>query len=94
MGRGRPAKQKDEWADLDDDFKTAVLQSSVEQVNLRIAETAKSEEENKRLKKEDGHLLEMKAQYDEAGAQYKEATKANRLKIRYMVSVLKSRGGK
>jgi IS5 family transposase len=88
--RGRPAKS--EFADLDSDFKDAIAASTPQEINDRIAEVAKNEEENQKAKKEDQQLVEAKAAAAAAGAGYKEASKMTRLRIRFAMRVLSDRG--
>lgn len=88
-----PKKAKDPFESIPEDWKDAVAASSVDAINARIAEVAKAEEENLRLKGEDFDLASLKEQVKEAGAQYSEATKMNRLKIRYAMRVLGDKGG-
>jgi hypothetical protein len=83
---------KDPFEALDSDFKDTISGSTVDEINARIAEVAKSEEENQKAKKDDQDLAEKKAQATEAGAQYKEASKMNRLRIRYAMRVLGDKG--
>jgi len=85
-------KVKDPFADLDSDWKDAVAQGTVEEINARIAEVAKAEALNQEAKSEDVDLASLKEQVKEAGAQYAEATKANKLKVRFCMRVLGDRG--
>jgi hypothetical protein len=88
--RGRPPKG--EFDDLPMDFKEAVEHLAPEEINMRIAEVAKSEVENLENKKADQDLAEKLAAAKEAGAQYRDATKQNKLKIRFMKRVLGDKG--
>jgi predicted carbohydrate-binding protein with CBM5 and CBM33 domain len=88
--RGRPAKSP--FADLDLEFKDAIASMSTEDINKRIAEVAKNQEENLKAMKEDQQLAEAKAAAASAGAGYKEATKMNRLRVRYAMEILGARG--
>ena len=90
MPRGRPAKNK--FADLDPEFKNQVESASENDLRLRIAEVAMNESDNKRLEKEDQDLAEKKEAVKEAAAGYREASKANNLKIAYIKTILEARG--
>jgi hypothetical protein len=84
--------EKDPFAALTDEFKDAVASSSPEEIMTRIAETAIAEQENQQAKTEDEDLAEKKAAATFAGEQYKEATKMNKLKIKYARRVLEDKG--
>ncbi len=88
----RLPKKKDEFADLDSDFKDAVAGESPEDIRKRIAQVALNELENQRLKKEDTDLETKKEEFKEAGAVYREASKANKLRLKFMRRVLKDKG--
>jgi hypothetical protein len=90
MARGRP--KKGEFEDLDSDFKDAIASSTVEDINKRIAEVAKNQETNLKSMAEDQDLAEKKEAVKDASAQYREATKANRLRIAYCMRVLGDKG--
>jgi len=84
--------RKDPFMDLPEEFKDAIVAMDAQTINLRIAEIAKNEQENQELKKEDEHLNDLKAQVTDASAGYKEATKQNKLKIKFARQVLKDKG--
>lgn len=85
-------KVKDPYADLPGEWKDAVAGSTAEEINARIAEVAKAEALNQEAKSQDMDLASLKEQVKEAGAQYAEATKANKLKVRFCMRVLGDRG--
>lgn len=87
----RTAK-KDQFDDLDSDFKDAAANMSPDELNGRIAEVAKNEQENLKNKREDEDLKEKKAQVTEAGKGYKEASKQNTLRIKFLMRVLGDKG--
>lgn len=91
-GRGRPKKA--EFADLPDEFKDGVTSLDEAQVRDLVAKVAMCEEENKKLCKADQHLQEVKEMVKDAGSQYREASKMNSLKIRFLKDVLEGRGKK
>jgi len=84
--------KKDAFADLPDEFKTKVEGATDEQIMEILGDVAKAEEYNRRLKDDDQDLQEKKAQKEMAEEGYKEATKANRLKTRYLYDILRARG--
>ena len=88
--RGRPAKN--EFQDLAPEFKEIVEGMSDDEIKFQMAKVSVDEHENRANKKNDQDLEEKKAVYSQAGAIYKEATKANKLKISYCYHILESRG--
>jgi hypothetical protein len=88
----KKGSKKDKFAELDEEFKNSVSSMSPDAINLKIAEVAKNENENQRLKKEDEDLEAQKVLYKEAGQSYKDATKANKLRIAFMIRVLGDKG--
>lgn len=87
---GRP--KKDKFADLPKEFKEAVSSEKDDALNARISTLAKNEELNQKAKKEDEDLNNLKDRVAVASAGYKEATKAYKLKMKFIMSVLDSRG--
>jgi hypothetical protein len=88
--KGRPAKGP--FDDLAAEFKDAAQSMSEQEVRDLVAKVAMAEEENKKNMKEDQHLQECKLQCKEASAQYREASKQNSLKVRFLKDVLEGRG--
>lgn len=88
----RQRKIKDPFEGLDEEFKAAVASMGGQDINLRIAEVAKNEQANQELKAEDEQLNELKAQVKDASAGYREATKLNKLKIKFCRRVLADKG--
>lgn len=86
------SEQKDEFSDLDNDWKESVLSMDKNEINSRIAEIAKNEVENQKAKKKDGHLREARLVVSEAGKGYRDATKDAKLRIQYCMRVLGDRG--
>lgn len=80
------------YADLPEEFKDAIESGTDDEIRRRVAEVAFAEQENLRLKADDQDLAERKAAAKAAGEQYSDATKMNRLKIKYAHSVLEGRG--
>lgn len=87
---GRP--RKDPFSLLDDEFKMAIASMSPEQIKNRIAEITLAQIENMKQKEEDQDLAEKKEQAKEAGAQYREATQANKVKVAFCKRVLGDKG--
>ena len=88
----RVRKCSDPFEGLETEFKDAIAGMSPEDINKRISDVAKNQEENLKLMKEDQDLSEKKELAKEAAAQYREASKSNRLKIQYCVRVLGDKG--
>ena len=84
--------KKDPFETLPDEFKSKVDGASDEQILEILGDVAKAEEYNRRCKEDDQDLQEKKAAHDIAGEGYKEASKANKLKTRYLYDVLRARG--
>lgn len=87
-------KKSDPFENLDSDYKDTIVSLSVEEINKRIAEVAKNQEENLKLMKDDQDLNEKKEAAKCASDQYREATKMNRLRILYAMRVISDKGGK
>ena len=84
--------KKDPYSDLSDEFKNKVDGASDEQILEILGDVAKAEEYNRRCKEDDQDLQEKKASYDMANEGYKEATKSNKVKTRYLYDILRARG--
>lgn len=76
------------------EFVGEVIGLSVDQLNARLAELAKAAEWNEQAKEDDEDLAEKQAAAAEAGAQYRDAKKAIRLKSRYLIKLIQDKGGK
>lgn len=87
------AKEKDPFVEVPEEFKDAVAGMSIDEINARIAQVAKDQVDLMKAKKEDGDLLEKREAYKEAGVQYREGTKANRVKIEYCKQMIDNKGG-
>lgn len=97
-GRGRPAMTPDEKAqkkfnEIPVEWRDRVAGLSADEIKDIIAEVAGDENENQKAKDEDRDLAEKRVLFQEAGAQYKEGTKMNRLKTKFALRVLGDRGG-
>lgn len=85
-------KQKNVFADLPEEFVAEIDGSTVEQINAKVAELAKAEEENQQAKSLDGDLREKKDAVKFAAEGYRENTKGYKLRMKYILAVLVSRG--
>jgi hypothetical protein len=85
-------KQKNKFDDLPEEFKDAIDVGSDQSILDSIAKTALAQFLNILNKKADQDLASKLELAKEAGAVYREATKANNLKISYARSVLEARG--
>lgn len=88
----RKFSKKSPFADLDQEYKDGIASMTEEEINKRIAEVAKAEHENRENKKKDQDLKNQQALAKQAGAQYADATKMNRLRIAYGYFILESKG--
>jgi len=91
-GRPKGSGNKDPYKNLPDEFKENV--DSMDEVEIRktVSKVALDQAELMLLEKADQHLAEAKFAAKEAGATYKEGTKANKLKISYCRSILENKG--
>lgn len=89
--KGRP--KKEQWQDLPQEWKDRVNTLSREELEHEIANVAYNNCELMKLKSEDMDLASCKQSYTDAGAQYKEGSKQNKLKISYAKEMLDSAGG-
>lgn len=88
-----PKIEKDEFLELEEEFRTRIDGSNIDEINKIIAKVAKDEVDNKENQKNDQHLAERKAEAKEANAQYSEATKRHRLMIKYARKTVGAKGG-
>lgn len=85
-------KKKSNFEELDDDFKTMIDSASEDEIRKKISDVALNEAQNQENKKQDQDLKEKKEAVKMASEQYKDATKANKLRIGYARSILEARG--
>jgi hypothetical protein len=90
MARGRP--KKDPFDSISPEYKAAIEGGTEEEIRQKISLVALDEAANKEAKKNDEDLKQQGIIYKMAGAQYKEASKANAQKISYARQMLESRG--
>jgi|LauGreDrversion4_2_1035121.scaffolds.fasta_scaffold1708774_2 hypothetical protein len=84
--------EKDPFANLDSDFKDAILQGEETAVRAAASKVALDQEELMSAKEGDEDLKQAMAAASVASAVYREGTKMNKLRIKFIRSVLKSRG--
>ena len=84
---------KNPFEKLPPEFTDAVQNMTVAEMNARISTVAKGEQDNQTAKENDEALEEAKAKASELGAPYSDATKMNKLKIKYLYMQIKAKGG-
>lgn len=89
----RPKKIKEPFADVPEEFKDTIDGLSRDEIRLRIATVALAQLELMEAQAADEDYQRLKAEFKEAGAVYREGTKANRGKIAYARSVFEAKGG-
>jgi hypothetical protein len=77
---------------LEEEFKDKVAASNTDELRNLIAETCKNEEQNLAAMKADQDLKSKKALVSEAAAGYREGTKRNKQKLKFIIQVLSDRG--
>ena len=87
-GKGK----KSPWADLPEEFKTEIDNSDEAQCRKRLADVGIAQDLLMRTKKLDEDLIAKVEAAKFAGQMYRDGTKANKLKTRYIVERLKSQG--
>jgi hypothetical protein len=85
-------KKKDRFADLDEAFKSEVESMKVGEINAKIAEWAKTAEDQTTLMKADDDLAQKRETVKLAAEPYREAIKGARLRIAFSMRVLSDRG--
>lgn len=88
--RGR--KPKSEYDDLPAEFKDEIAACSLDTLKGKLAELVKTEEANTAAKAADEDLNSLKEKLKVASEPYNEITKTNKLKLKYMISVLADKG--
>lgn len=87
-----PRQKRDAFEGLDEDWRTEIDQSSVEDINTKIVELTMAETANQEAKKLDGDLREKKEAVKFASEGYRESTKGYKLRMKYILQVLEGRG--
>jgi predicted ATP-grasp superfamily ATP-dependent carboligase len=80
------------FADLPEDWRTEIDQSSIDAINAKIVALTVAEVENQQAKSLDPDLREKKEAVKFASEGYREATKGYKLRMRYILQVLEGRG--
>lgn len=75
------------------EFVGTVASLSLDELEKRISTYAKESEAVETAKSNDAALNEAKDQVSEMGAPYRDAKKAIRMKIRYLIEMVKESGG-
>ncbi len=88
-----PKADKEPFAAVPEEFKSAAEAMSRDDIKKKVAEIALNHVELMKAKKDDGDLMEKRETFKEAGAIYREGSKANKLKIEYLKAMLDSKGG-
>lgn len=76
------------------EFTDAVAGLSVEELDARLTQCAKDAEDIRDQKDADEQLEQARAQVSEFAGPYNEGLKINRLKTRYLIALIKEKGGK
>ncbi len=84
---------REPFEDVPEDFRNTVASLSREDIRLRIAQVTLDQLELMEAQADDEDFQNLKLEFREAGAVYREGTKANKLKIAYARHVLESKGG-
>jgi hypothetical protein len=92
MPRPKKTGEKDPFQDLDEDFRNSIQAMDETDVRRRISDVALDQANLMSAKDEDVDLQKAKEVAKEAGAVYRDGTKANKLKISFCKRVLEDRG--
>ena len=85
-------KKKNMWEDLPQEFKDQIDNSDEAACRKTLSEVGIAQELLLQAKKADQQLAEAQEAFKSAGAGYRDGTKANRLKTRYVVERMKAMG--
>jgi hypothetical protein len=85
-------KKKDKWADLDEAFKDTANSLTESEIRNRVAKVSLDQAALIDFRDKDFDLKEKKEIAKEAGAIYREGTKANKLRIEYYRMLLDGQG--
>lgn len=92
MARGRGRKARDPWAALPSEFRDAVMQGSEEELHKKLVETTLAQQALLDAKQKDEDYQRAKTAFGVAGAVYREGTKVNGLKVKFIKQTLEGRG--
>jgi hypothetical protein len=84
---------KDPFEDLSQDFRDAVDAQTRDDIKKTICQVTLDQLELDEAQKADEDYQNLKEQFREAGAVYRDGAKANKLKIKYAKMVLEGKGG-
>ena len=83
----------DPFADLSEDFRNAIDAMDRNDIKKAIGQVTLDQLELMEAQKADEDYQSLKEQFREAGAVYREGTKANSLKLKYAKQALEGKGG-
>lgn len=93
MPKGQfPRKKKDQFADLPEDFKTLIEGGDAAVCKSKLAEVGLAQNTLDEAKKNDQDLAEKAESFREAGSVYRDGSKMNKLKTKYIAQRLKDLG--
>ena len=92
MARNFKGKKKGPFDSLPTEFKDAVAAEDLTAIKARLSDIAKAEEANQAAKNADEDLNKLREQAKYAGESYREASKANKTKVKYIITVLADKG--
>lgn len=92
MARAKKSLQEKVQEEMPE-FAAEVAGLSVDQLNARLANLAKDAETNEQAKEDDEDLEKAQVEAKELGAPYRDFKKANRLRSRYVIGLIKEKGG-
>ena len=92
MARAKKSLQEKVQEDMPE-FAAEVAGLSVQDLNNRLATLAKGAEENEQAQEDDEDLEKARAEASELAAPYRDAKKALRLRSRYVISLIREKGG-
>ncbi len=92
MAKFGKKKKKGPFDSLPTEFKDAVAAEDLQAIKARLSDIAKAEEANQAAKNADEDLNKKKEQAKIAGEVYREGTKANKLKVKFIITVLADKG--
>ena len=75
------------------EFASEVAGLSVAELNNRLAKLAKDSETNEQAQEDDEDLEKARGEASELAAPYRDAKKAIRLRSRYVIGLIKEKGG-
>lgn len=84
---------RDPFADISEDFRNMVDAQSRDDIKKTICQVTLDQLELMDAQKDDEDYQTLKEQFREAGAVYRDGTKANALKIQYAKKALEGKGG-